>query len=309
VNAKRGKWNDKELIELALTLLAVIAGSLAAIGAFLSASYENQRVELERKPALLLSCRPEFRALDVAEGTKPVTNTALLTDGGARWIHLDGDGRGDTPQPFGSCALTNYGQLPVFNMRLRLRLQTIDKHRPSRTFEAFLGVPGLSPSSTYAFGLINAASTRMTFAFARMVTATRVDTGTQSEVPLFLSEELIDLERRVEEPQLRGVVLSAATRFNATRVVHINDFRYDPKVLHVRTGETITFSNDDPEPHTITAKTAFDSGSIDPGATWVHHFTRPGTYLYTCSFHPYMRGRIVVSEHQLMPASISPRAW
>ena len=275
----------------------MIAGSIAASGAFLGASYEKQRVELERKPALFLSCEPEFRSLDIAEGTKPATHAALLTDGGARWIHLISDGHGDVPQPFASCALTNYGQLPLFNMRMQLTLQSTNQQHASRIATAFLNVPGLSPSASYPFALINGTSKTITFAFEPMLTVMRVDTGTQGAVPLFLSEELIDLEHRVEEPNLKTASNTKHGETNDAPVVHIKDFLYGPKVLRAHTNEAITFANDDAEPHTVTAtRSTFDSGPIDSGATWVHRFTRPGTYSYICSFHPYMRGRIVVSR-------------
>lgn len=293
----RKSWNDKELIELALTLLAVIAGSLAAIGAFVGASYDKERVELVRKPALFLSCEPEFRLLDIAEGTKPAARAALLTGRGARWIHLANDDRGDTPQPFANCALTNYGQLPLFNMRMRLTLQSTGRQSASTSAVAFLDVPGLSPSATYSFALINGTSGAVAFAFQPALTVTRVDTGMQGVVPLFLSQELIDLEHRSEEPDPRGNTTARFGESSGTPVVHIKNFLYGPKLLRVRVNDAITFVNDDAEPHTVTGtKSAFDSGPIDSGATWVHRFTRRGTYSYICSLHPYMRGRIVVSS-------------
>jgi len=124
---RRDRRNKGDVIELVLTLLAVIAGSVAATGAFLGASYERDRVELERRPAVLLACQPEFHALDVAEGTRPPTNTILLTARGARWIHIVSDGRSDTPQPFARCTLTSYGQLPVFNLRVNLQVQLLGR--------------------------------------------------------------------------------------------------------------------------------------------------------------------------------------
>lgn len=290
-------WNNKELIELGLTLLAVIAGSLAAIGAFLGASYDKERVELERKPALFLSCEPEFRQLDIAQGIKPAAHAALLTGGGARWIHLTSDGHVDAPQPFASCSLTNYGQLPLFNMRMRLTLQSAGRSRAATIARTYLDVPGLSPSATYPFALINGTSGQIAFAFEPTLTVLRVDTGGQGAVPLFLSEELIDLEHREAEPEYQRASQPAHGESSDTPVVHIRDFLYGPNMLQARTNQAIAFVNDDAEPHTVTGKHgAFDSGPIDAGATWVHRFTRPGTYSYICSFHPYMRGSIVVTR-------------
>ena len=297
MKASLSGWNDKELIELCLTLLAVIAGSIAAIGASVGASYEKQRVDLERKPAIFLSCEPEFRVLDVAEGTKPATNTALLTDDGARWIHLISDGSGNTPQPFASCTLTNYGQLPVFNIRMRIALDPNFDQDPSAVTGTHLDVPGLSPTASYSFALVNGTSKKITFAFEPSLTLMRVDTGSEATVPLFLSSGLVDLEHRAQEPEVRKSTAAASSGSDDAPVVHIRDFHYGPRVLHAHTNEVITFENEDPEPHTVTAtENAFDSGSIDSEAVWTHRFTRPGTYWYLCTFHPYMRGRIVVSD-------------
>jgi plastocyanin len=296
MSALQKGWNDKELIELALTLLAVIAGSVAAIGAFLGASYEKQRVELELKPALFLSCEPESRSLDLAEGARPAIHAALLTSDGARWIHLFSDSQPGASQPFARCALTNYGQLPLFNMRMALTLQGIDRQGAPRLSQASLSVPGLSPSATYSFSLINGTSNAISFAFAPTLTVIRVDTGIRGAVPLFLSEELLDLEHRVQQTEPQRTSYSKGRDPSNVLKVQIKNFLYAPAVLRVRTNDAVTFENDDAEPHTVTATGgAFDSASIDPGATWAHRFTRAGTYTYICSFHPNMRGLIVVS--------------
>lgn len=297
MRAKLSDWNDKDVIELVLTLLAVITGSIAAIGAFLGASYEKQRVDLERKPAIFLSCEPEFRELDLAEGMKPATNTALLTDDGARWIHLLSDGQEDTPQPFASCTLTNYGQLPVFNIRMRIALHANSDRDDLPITRASLDIPGLSAAGSFPFALINGTNKKVQFAFEPALTLMRVDTGAQTAVPLFLSAELVALEHRVQEPELRMPTATVRSKSYDTQTIRIKDFRFGPKVLRVHVNEVITFKNEDPEPHTVTATDdVFDSGAIDSGAVWTHRFTRPGTYSYVCSFHPHMRGRIIVNR-------------
>lgn len=178
----------KGVLELILTFLAVISGSVAAIGAFLAASYDRERVELERRPAVHLACQPEFRALDVAEGVRPPTNNVLLTSRGARWIHVVGDGRVGTPQAFAKCTLTSYGQLPVFNLRL-----TLWESAPRDT-RATLDIPGLSPSASYSFGIVNGAGTALRFHFEPSLGLTRVDTGTADVTTLFMDQGLLDLQ-------------------------------------------------------------------------------------------------------------------
>lgn len=298
MSGKREAHNAAETLELVLTLVAVIAGSVAATGAFLGASYERDRVELERRPAVLLSCEPEVRALDAAEGSRPPTNTVLLTPRGARWIHIVSDGRGNVPQPFARCALTSYGQLPVFNLRVALKLEM--RNQPGtrlKTVDSSFDVPGLSPSQPYPFGLINGMGANIRLNFDRALTLTPVDSGTATVETLFLDQGLVNLQQQLVQPE-EAVAESGTVRPSANgTVVRVRDFLYRPRSLYVRTNQTVTFINDDAEAHTVTGPAgSFDSGTIDPRAEWRHSFSRPGAYYYTCFFHPYMHGRIVVSK-------------
>ncbi|HEY2473848.1 MAG TPA: cupredoxin family copper-binding protein [Candidatus Cybelea sp.] len=285
-------------VELVLTLLAVIAGSIAATGAFLGASYERDRIALEKRPAVLLSCEPEFHTLDTAEGTRPPTNTVLLTPRGARWIHIVSDGRGDTPQPFARCALTSYGELPVFNLRVALKLEMLDS--PSKgpnMVDSSFDVPGLSPSQPYPFGLINGTHTNIRLNFDRAMTLTLVDSGTATVETLFLDHGLLNLQQQRVPPAEAVAVPGTMGPSTNGSVVRVRDFLYAPGSLYVRKNQTVTFINDDAEAHAVTGPAgSFDSGTIDPQAKWRHSFSQPGVYYYRCSFHPYMRGRIVVSE-------------
>jgi hypothetical protein len=181
----------KDFIELVLASVAVIAGSIAASSASISAFYEHQRVAIEQKPAIFLMCEPEIRALDAAERIKPETNAALLTNRGAEWIHLADVNREETPSPFARCTLMNYGRLPVLNLRVQL---TIDGE------DASLDVPGLGSSDRYSFSLINGTRAHLHFAFHNLVTLTRVDTDTRTAVPLFLSDQLLALQQRTVIP-------------------------------------------------------------------------------------------------------------
>lgn len=296
---RRERWSSGQLLELVLTLLAVIAGSVAATGSFLGASYERDRVELERRPAVLLACEPELRALDVAEGTRPPTNTVLLTARGARWIHIVSNGRADVPQPFARCALTSYGVLPVFNLRVALKLQVLGKAGDlPKTVDTMFDVPGLSPSAPYPFGLINGASTSLRFRFKPELTLTPVDRGRATVETLFLDQGLLNLEQHVVQTEDPSSAVAATGLSKQRALVQIRDFSYAPRALYVRPGEIVTFVNDDAEAHTVTGPLhSFDSGAIDPQAEWQHTFSRPGVYWYSCSFHPYMRARIVVSTN------------
>jgi plastocyanin len=80
-------------------------------------------------------------------------------------------------------------------------------------------------------------------------------------------------------------------------VVRIVDFAYQPARLAIRTGDSVTFVNEDAVAHTVTTEggNAVDSGPIDHGKSWTMTFTHPGRYDYSCDPHPYMRGSVEVS--------------
>jgi plastocyanin len=81
----------------------------------------------------------------------------------------------------------------------------------------------------------------------------------------------------------------------ATHAVQVNDGFFAPANLTIAVGDTVTWTNADDSPHTVTASdAAFDSGTFDAGATFSHTFTTPGTYSYVCSFHEEMVGTITV---------------
>ena len=69
---------------------------------------------------------------------------------------------------------------------------------------------------------------------------------------------------------------------------------FNPSLLTVPVGTTVTWVNRGSESHTITSITGlFDSG-VDPGQSYNYTFTKPGVYEYTCTPHPEMTGSITV---------------
>jgi plastocyanin len=76
---------------------------------------------------------------------------------------------------------------------------------------------------------------------------------------------------------------------------------YQPNPVQVSTGATVTWTNDDAQPHTATSGQnaapdgRFDSSIMAPGATFEHTFTEAGEYPYFCLLHPNMVGTVSVS--------------
>lgn len=78
--------------------------------------------------------------------------------------------------------------------------------------------------------------------------------------------------------------------------VSISDYMFEPLVLIVPPGTTVTWYNQDSVSHTVTSDTnAFDSGNIEPGKNFSHTFASAGNYGYHCRIYPTMQGQIVVT--------------
>jgi plastocyanin len=84
-----------------------------------------------------------------------------------------------------------------------------------------------------------------------------------------------------------------------TTEVLIQDFAFDPPVIQIAAGETVTWTQGtDGETHTITADDeTFDSGNLTKeGATFEFTLDEPSDYPYYCRRHPQMIGLITVVE-------------
>jgi amicyanin len=77
--------------------------------------------------------------------------------------------------------------------------------------------------------------------------------------------------------------------------VKIDNFTFNPPKVTVKAGTTVTWTNEDDIPHTVTSsKLVFKSKALDTGDGYSFTFSTPGTYTYFCSLHPHMTGSIVV---------------
>lgn len=89
---------------------------------------------------------------------------------------------------------------------------------------------------------------------------------------------------------------------------------YDPPLLKIESGDTVTWINNDREGHTVTSGEGagrfgwmsgkqfgksdglFDSDRFLPGESWTHTFDSGGAYGYFCTIHPWMEGVILVGD-------------
>ena len=79
--------------------------------------------------------------------------------------------------------------------------------------------------------------------------------------------------------------------------VKIDNFTFDPPMLKVKAGTTVTWTNADDIPHTVAATSrTFKSKPLDTDEKYSFTFTVPGSYEYFCSLHPQMKATIVVED-------------
>ena len=91
---------------------------------------------------------------------------------------------------------------------------------------------------------------------------------------------------------------------------------YDPPIINIKVGDTITWLNDDREGHTVTSGDSagrfgwmsekqgsfgkpdgiFDSGRFMPNNSWTYTFEDAGAFSYFCTFHPWMEGIVTVEQ-------------
>jgi plastocyanin len=93
-----------------------------------------------------------------------------------------------------------------------------------------------------------------------------------------------------------GIMLLGSSQARSTEaIVRIANFTFDPPLLTVQVGSTVSWKNEDDIVHVVKEKDgAFHSDPLDTDQTFSQTFTRAGTIDYFCAIHPHMMGRVVV---------------
>jgi plastocyanin len=83
----------------------------------------------------------------------------------------------------------------------------------------------------------------------------------------------------------------------------VNNSCYEPFAVHIDVRKEVTWKNLDSFSHSVTSGTpedgpdgVFDSGLISAIRTFSHTFDETGIYDYYCTFHPWMKGMVIVGE-------------
>jgi plastocyanin len=102
-------------------------------------------------------------------------------------------------------------------------------------------------------------------------------------------------QRPAAKPKPRRSAKRPLATAAADTGVTISDFQFAPASVTIDVGDTVTWNNDGPTPHSATADDgSFDTGIFEAGQSRSEAFDQAGTFAYFCTPHPNMRGTITV---------------
>jgi plastocyanin len=79
-----------------------------------------------------------------------------------------------------------------------------------------------------------------------------------------------------------------------TEVEMVKSYRFDPKVIEIKAGDTVTWTNEDNFTHTVQVE-AQEDHKVGQGESVEITFDTPGTYHYVCTLHSQdMDGQVIV---------------
>jgi plastocyanin len=80
-----------------------------------------------------------------------------------------------------------------------------------------------------------------------------------------------------------------------TEVEMVKSYRFDPKVIEIKAGDTVTWTNEDNFTHTVQIEGQEDH-KVGQGESVEITFDKPGTYHYVCTLHSQdMDGTVIVT--------------
>jgi len=99
-------------------------------------------------------------------------------------------------------------------------------------------------------------------------------------------------------PEAGTSTQSEAQESNDIVSVSMKDIKFVPQEATVKVGQKITWTNDEPVPHNVTAEQGadFKSDTLNEGDTFEYTPTKAGTIDYVCTIHPGQDGRLTVTE-------------
>jgi len=102
--------------------------------------------------------------------------------------------------------------------------------------------------------------------------------------------------RRALVAAAAALLVASVAAAPVVQTVTIDGFEFHPPSVTVNRGDVVVWRNNDPVPHTATAKEAgLDSGEVAANASFRFTAARAGRFEYVCTLHPTMKGLLVVN--------------
>lgn len=114
-------------------------------------------------------------------------------------------------------------------------------------------------------------------------------------VAVFLTQDGGEADADADADAATPAATSGDTADAGEVAVEIAEFTFSPDPVEVAVGTTVTWTNQDSEPHTATGDGgSFTTETINPGESDSVTFDTAGEFPYFCEFHPNMAGTVVV---------------
>lgn len=82
-----------------------------------------------------------------------------------------------------------------------------------------------------------------------------------------------------------------------TQVTLPKSYRFDPPVIEVEPGATVTWENEDSFTHTVRFDDDSETAKLEPGEAFSREFPEQGAFHYVCTLHPHdMEGEVLVGQ-------------
>src|SRR3989442_11216355 len=93
----------------------------------------------------------------------------------------------------------------------------------------------------------------------------------------------------------------------AKTTVELSKSCFSPAVVRVQAGDQVTWTNTDPDVHTVTgvANSWGSDEKIGPDQSVSYKFDKPGVFPYFCYLHPSMAGAVVVGDGRAVSSGTS----
>lgn len=112
-------------------------------------------------------------------------------------------------------------------------------------------------------------------------------------------DSLQSTETPATEPE-KSAPIPTTTPIPTIHNISIQDFAFNQKIINIKKGDTIIWTNKDSAPHTVTAVTGDNGGpaseTLNKNKAFSFTFNNIGTFNYYCVFHPSMTGSVVVTQ-------------